>query len=51
MSPKELSDNDPRPLFFDRTTTELKVTFFNPYPANVDKMAGSYQCQKMADCI
>ena len=24
---------------------------FNPYPANVDNMASSYQCQQMADGI
>ena len=27
------------------------VPVFNPYPANVDKMASSYQCQQMADGI
>ena len=31
--------------------SSLSAWPFNPYPANVDNMASSYQCQQMADGI
>jgi hypothetical protein len=37
-------------LFEDLRAKRTKGDF-NHYPTNVDKMAGSYQCQQMADGI